>query len=235
MADNSGMKTGVYAIVNLLNGNAYIGSASKSFESRFKRHLKELSDGSHHSHRLQAAWNKYGADAFEFAPVQFARPDDVIGVEQIYIDTWRPAYNICPNAGSQIGHKRSEEFKAKQRATFSTPESIARRSAATKKSWADPEARARRIEALRAASKSQETQAKRSASLRKVFATEESKARRSLIAKEVNARPEVKAKIAASSARMWTDPEYVETWRAAHGKPEVRAVMSAKAKARVRK
>jgi len=55
----------IYQITNMINGKYYIGSAG-SFERRQWQHKYDLKRGAHKNPRLQAAWNKYGADAFVF-------------------------------------------------------------------------------------------------------------------------------------------------------------------------
>jgi group I intron endonuclease len=59
-------QTGIYAIVNKVTGQTYIGLAGTSFGSRWARHRSELAGCKHVNHLLQADWNSFGADAFEF-------------------------------------------------------------------------------------------------------------------------------------------------------------------------
>lgn len=53
----------VYAIQNLLNGAAYIGS-SVDLDVRVKTHFRNLRRNSHFCDHLQRAWNKYGEESF---------------------------------------------------------------------------------------------------------------------------------------------------------------------------
>jgi hypothetical protein len=55
----------IYRITNMANGKYYIGSA-ESFARREWQHRNDLKRGVHKNPRLQAAWNKYGADMFVF-------------------------------------------------------------------------------------------------------------------------------------------------------------------------
>jgi group I intron endonuclease len=55
----------IYQITNMVNGKYYIGSAG-SFERRQWQHKNDLKRNAHKNPRLQAAWNKYGAEAFVF-------------------------------------------------------------------------------------------------------------------------------------------------------------------------
>lgn len=106
--------TGVYCIRNVVNGKRYIGSAAKRFSDRWSQHVSELRRGRHHSRYLQAAWIKYGEDAFIFEVTERCHPDHCIDVEQVFIDFYKTAdnqygYNICPIAGSKRGVRLTPE------------------------------------------------------------------------------------------------------------------------------
>jgi group I intron endonuclease len=59
----------IYQITNMANGKYYIGSAA-SFARREWQHKYDLKRNAHKNPRLQAAWNKYGADAFVFEVIE---------------------------------------------------------------------------------------------------------------------------------------------------------------------
>lgn len=106
--------SGIYAITNKQNGKKYIGSAV-NFATRFSGHKNRLRRGNHHSAHLQNAWNKYGEDCFEFSIIEGVdRREDLIKVEQKYIDFLNPEYNVCKVAGSPLGVKQSAEARAKK-------------------------------------------------------------------------------------------------------------------------
>lgn len=105
------MNTGIYQITNLENGKCYVGSAV-SFRKRWKEHLRQLSNGNHHSTVMQRAWNKYGETAFEFKKLLVCAKSDLIWFEQRAIDALKPAYNICKVAGSVLGYRHTAEAKA---------------------------------------------------------------------------------------------------------------------------
>lgn len=115
------MNTGIYQITNLQNGKCYVGSAV-SFKKRWKEHLRQLTNGDHHSTVMQRAWNKYGEAAFEFKKLFVCAKADLIWFEQRAIDALKPAYNICKVAGSVLGYRHTEEAKAAaaERATGNT-------------------------------------------------------------------------------------------------------------------
>lgn len=105
------MNTGIYQITNLQNGKSYVGSAV-NFRHRWREHVRQLSTNTHHSKVMQRAWDKYGEAAFEFKKLLVCAKADLIWFEQRAIDTLKPAYNICRVAGSVLGYRHTDEFKA---------------------------------------------------------------------------------------------------------------------------
>ena len=117
-------QTGVYKIINIINSKFYIGSTSSKkggFKDRIKTHTRLLTRSTHCNKHLQAAWNKYGPDAFKFEILEVV--DDVnkiIEREQYYINTLNPCnpeigYNQAKIANSQLGYKHTAKTKEKMR------------------------------------------------------------------------------------------------------------------------
>lgn len=109
--------SGVYAIVNLLNGKIYIGSAVV-LTRRLDDHFRMLRGGYHSNPHLQNAWNKYTGDQFDFTVIEYCDPDKCVEREQYWIDKLEPyknenGYNRSPTAGSNLGFNHSEETKEK--------------------------------------------------------------------------------------------------------------------------
>lgn len=105
--------SGIYQIRNTSNDSKYIGSAV-DIKKRWILHKCQLRKNKHHNPHLQNAWNKYGEDSFEFVILQdVAILDDLIKVEQWYIDKEKPVYNICKVAGSPLGRIPSTESREK--------------------------------------------------------------------------------------------------------------------------
>ena len=75
----------IYKIINVQNQNFYVGSAV-NYEKRKARHLWRLRRGDHANKHLQAAWLKYGEQAFVFAVVQVV-PDeeDLLAAENVWL------------------------------------------------------------------------------------------------------------------------------------------------------
>ncbi len=107
-------QSGVYAIVNKTNGKRYIGSSS-DIQERWKRHVRLLDTGKHHSVHLQRAWDKYRKNCFDFIVLRYCSSDELIRQEQAFLDFYRPEYNVSPTAGRTAGVVRSEEYIEKQR------------------------------------------------------------------------------------------------------------------------
>ena len=109
----------VYAIKNKSNGKMYVGSAL-DYNSRVRLHKSQLNRNVHHSVTLQRAFNKYGADSFEFFVLEEVLKKDLLIREQFYINFYQSfnkllGYNIAPIAGSSLGIKRSSENTRKNR------------------------------------------------------------------------------------------------------------------------
>lgn len=62
---NSFRVSGIYALLNTVNGKRYIGQ-SADIRQREKRHFKDLCDKKHFNAHLQYAFLKYGLDKFRF-------------------------------------------------------------------------------------------------------------------------------------------------------------------------
>lgn len=94
------MTSGIYEIVNLVTGRRYIGS-SKNIQRRWYEHKLKLQNDSHHSPKLQGAWNKYGEHNFKFNILYQCSPvsDILLFYEQLWIDFEGCSYlyNIKPN------------------------------------------------------------------------------------------------------------------------------------------
>lgn len=111
------MISGIYKITNIKNNKKYIGSAI-NIDNRWYHHKKSLSNGNHHSIKLQRAYNKYGSDCFCFETIEECNKEILIIREQYYInlfDSYKKGYNSVPKAGSNSGMKHTDETKEKIR------------------------------------------------------------------------------------------------------------------------
>lgn len=193
--------SGVYVIANLASEKLYIGSSAK-LRNRLTTHIWLLRNGRHKNAHLQAAWNKYGEDAFMFAPLQYAAVENLEAVEQGMIDKYRDvAYNLREVSSSNRGVKFSEEAKRK----------IGENSKAL---WERPEYRERMMAVIRERQPSAEQIAKMAATKRgKRLSDDHRQAMRDAVRKAPPTRSEAhRAALGASRAKTYivTSPDGVE-------------------------
>ncbi|WP_395406291.1 NUMOD3 domain-containing DNA-binding protein [Pseudoduganella sp. UC29_106] len=221
------MDSGIYEILNSVNGKRYVGSA-KNFRLRWKAHLLHLNRGTHHSRHLQSAWVKHGAEAFRFNKLLICEAKDLIFFEQRAFDAFKPEYNIAPIAGSCLGVKHSEETKQKLRVVKlgnqhtlgyrHTPEAIEKLRAKqtgvespTKGKPRNPEAAAKTANAHRGMKRSDETRARISKAMagkKRAPKTDETKAKLSVAMKARPPNPERVAKMASTKRGSKLTPEH---------------------------
>lgn len=117
MKHNDIDKSGVYKILNKINGKAYYGSAAR-FRQRWAVHRSWLNKNKHANRHLQAAWNQYGESNFDFIIEIICSKEECLEFEQIYLDeNWDNndrCYNILSVAGSGLGLRHTEETKFKK-------------------------------------------------------------------------------------------------------------------------
>lgn len=85
-------KTGIYQILNLVNGKYYIGRTT-NLERRRNQHFNHLSNGDHISPEFQEDYLKYGENAFEFSVIVYCRPSELPFYEVLLINNLHPVYN----------------------------------------------------------------------------------------------------------------------------------------------
>lgn len=110
--------SGIYEIVNQVNGKIYIGS-SIDIERRRNDHFNTLRNNRHKNKHLQSSYNKHGEEAFIHSVIQDGIPrEKLIEFEQYYMDLcdcYNPkiGYNLSPTAGNSLGVKHTDETKKK--------------------------------------------------------------------------------------------------------------------------
>lgn len=115
---------GVYIILNLINGNTYVGSAiTGRMPLRFHKHLDSLNG----SKLVKAAVLKYGLQNFAFIiaeimpeVVKLENNRELLNMENSYLQRLLPKYNIALTAGNTLGYKHSEDTKRKMGLIYST-------------------------------------------------------------------------------------------------------------------
>ena len=94
----------VYRITNIQTQKKYVG-ITEDFERRKRKHIKELKNNTHHSQKLQNAWNYWGENNFEWTvrEVQINQYDDLYDIEVEEIkkyNSYNDGYNC--NSGGRI-------------------------------------------------------------------------------------------------------------------------------------
>lgn len=115
--------SGIYLILNKETLNYYIGSASTNrFNARFTKHLIYL-DG---SKTLKNSVKKHGLNKFAFIILELftetvnqENNKDLLNLEDFYLKSLLPDYNILTEAGSSFGYKHTEVTRLKMKAVYS--------------------------------------------------------------------------------------------------------------------
>jgi group I intron endonuclease len=150
-------------------------------------HVRSLINDRHENKHLQAAWNKYGQEAFQYEILESCTVDNVKAREQAWLDSIKesgvPVFNKHFSAsGIEKGFRHSAENRAKMRERLShfhpwtgrkhSEESRAKISVSAKVSPAAIAARVRTAEIKKGSHHSKETRAKISAAGKgRVFST----------------------------------------------------------------
>ncbi len=112
--------SGIYRITCTVTGKFYIGSAI-NLRKRRRDHFFYLERNEHHNPKLQAAWNKYGPDAFTFEVLELVLPISLTAREQYWFNKLNPfgkrGFNLDRVAGSSLGRVVSQASREKSRAT----------------------------------------------------------------------------------------------------------------------
>jgi group I intron endonuclease len=115
--------SGVYLILNKTTLDYYIGSASTDkFYTRIYRHLINFTG----SKIVKLAVKKYGIDNFAFLvlelfpeKVNVENNKNLLDLEDFYLKSLLPNYNILTEAGSSFGYKHTEISRINMRANYS--------------------------------------------------------------------------------------------------------------------
>lgn len=87
----------VYRIINEKTGSFYIGGTA-NIKNRYRTHMRDLSNGKHHSFVFQEEYNEHGKDAFRLEILGEYPKDELRAAEQDHIDKLQPRLNISKSA-----------------------------------------------------------------------------------------------------------------------------------------
>lgn len=101
----------IYHITNKETGKKYIGQTI-DIDWRLYRHFQELAKGTHHSTKLQRAYNKYGKDKFEvtYELKEFSSYEDLLMAEVIEISKFNSYENGYNETRGGEGHSLIFDF-----------------------------------------------------------------------------------------------------------------------------
>ena len=119
--NDTGKISGIYKIVNKLNGKYYVGSSKDicGKKGRWYNHKTDLIKNNHYNTYLQRAWNKYGESSFNFIIVEEINEKDLLLIEQKYLDIAKTEKDKCYNLSFIAGRVDfSEEIIEKIRNTL---------------------------------------------------------------------------------------------------------------------
>ena len=109
---NNKNKSGIYKWTNKLTNEIYIGQ-SVDLSKRFINYFNMSYLKNREALIISRALIKYGYSNFSLEILEYCDIADLIKREQYYLDKLSPKYNILKIAGSSLGHKLTEETKAK--------------------------------------------------------------------------------------------------------------------------
>lgn len=115
---------GVYSIRNIHNDKRYIGCSS-NVEQRWQAHRYMLKNNKHDNSHLQGAYNKYGANAFEYTILESCDVDMLHTREEYWIkyyDSKNNGYNMCDgtlaNPTSDVSKKISNNLSGEKNGMY---------------------------------------------------------------------------------------------------------------------
>lgn len=114
--------SGIYIIINKVTKNFYIGSAiTNQLHKRFYRHCISLLG----SKPVKDSINKYGLDNFIFGILEIfpekvnkENNKELIKLEDTYLKTYLPNFNILLEAGNSFGYKHTEDSKLRMKLVY---------------------------------------------------------------------------------------------------------------------
>lgn len=121
--------SGIYLILNKVTLDYYIGSASTGrFHARFSNHLFNF----HGSKVVKNAVKKYGLSSFAFIILELfpeivnkENNKKLLDLEDFYLKSLLPNYNILTEAGSSFGYRHSDITRLNMKANYSEERRLA--------------------------------------------------------------------------------------------------------------
>lgn len=105
-------KSGVYCIINKINGHTYVGS-SINLATRMRNYLNNtfLKSKQNINMPIVKALLKYGQENFIIWIIEHVKPENLTNRETYYITYVMPYYNVLKQGYSSLGYKHTENTK----------------------------------------------------------------------------------------------------------------------------
>jgi group I intron endonuclease len=105
-------KSGVYCLINKINGHAYVGS-SINLASRMRNYLNNtfLKNKQNANMPIVRALLKYDQSNFTLLILEYIEPESLAVRETFYISQVMPYYNVLKQGYSSLGYIHTEETK----------------------------------------------------------------------------------------------------------------------------
>lgn len=142
--------SGIYSIKNIINNKMYIGQSINIYD-RFCRHKNALKKKSHDNEFLQADWNIYGKNCFEFSIIEYCSVENLDNKEIYYINLYNTTnfncgYNMTYGGKANVvdtDYTCSKISKAIKQYYDSNPDARRIQKEHAFKQWSDPEIKAK--------------------------------------------------------------------------------------------
>ncbi len=205
----------IYTITHLASGKTYVGQTT-SVRIRWMMHRSDLKKGKHRNSYLQHAWNKHGADAFEFAVIRDMRDvpacdlADALNKSEIEIlKAVDQPYNLMEAgvSGMVAGPETRAIWSKQRKALWADPEFRIKRAKSMRALYDDPEWKEVRDAAVKVAKNLPASKAAVSVHMTALWKTEEHRNVQSANRKANWEDPEYRATQKLSRKATWEDPE----------------------------
>jgi len=107
-------KCGIYGIRSISHPErVYIGSSRDTIK-RWRQHRSTLAGGYHYNTKMQKHYNKYGKNDFVFEFIVECDEDILFMMEQLFIDIYKPWFNLTPLVGPPFAREHTPWNKGKK-------------------------------------------------------------------------------------------------------------------------
>jgi group I intron endonuclease len=204
----------IYIVENAVSPAVYIGQTVRTLKARWGVHKSRLRGNYHGNPHMQAAWNKYGEEAFTCRVLKtYETLEELNRAEIAAIALYRASgvevYNGTDGGEGAPGRKQSDSEREMRsrvaREALSTPEARQRKKEGSLKRWSNLEEREKQSQRMREA-QTEDGQRRKTSAQVKLWNDPEHRRRRMSALTEAWASEEYKEKLRQGQIRRYTDP-----------------------------